>query len=180
MDQIWEACWNPVSLLGYKEHHCAVTEAPTQHGMVFTSPPNIFRVFDNLHMLWMGTWNSHQVVITTSGCLDLGSQLKSWFSAGLQRTPLCSGWGSNPTWNGSHTPSQHIYGLWQPLYDVDGHMNLSSCHYHNMWLLRYGESAEFPSHCYWPLLTAPSCSGRGWNPTWDSLQFPSHHMKGVW
>ena len=124
MDQIWEACWNPVSLLGYKEHHCAVTEAPTQHGMVFTSPPNIFRVFDNLHMLWMGTWNSHQVVITTSGCLDLGSQLKSWFSAGLQRTPLCSGWGSNPTWNGSHTPSQHIYGLWQPLYDVDGHMYL--------------------------------------------------------
>ena len=145
MDQIWEVCRNPVSLLlGYKEHHCTVAEAPTQHGMVLPSPPNICRVFNNLHILWMGTWNSRQAITTTSICLDLRSQLKSWFSAGLQRTPLCSGRGSNPTWNGSHIPSHHINGisLWQLLYDVDGHMYL----------------------CLYAITTTCDCSGMGSQP----------------
>ena len=44
-----------------------------------------------------------------------------WLTAGLQLTPLCSGWGSNPTWNGSHISSQHMQRGWQPSYAVDGH-----------------------------------------------------------
>jgi hypothetical protein len=38
----------------YKGHHCTVAEALTQHGMIPTSPSNICKVLDKLHMLWMG------------------------------------------------------------------------------------------------------------------------------
>jgi hypothetical protein len=55
-------------------------------------------------------------------CQDLGSLLKFCFTAGLQLTPLCSGWGSNSTWNDSHIPFLHIKGGWQASYAVDGHM----------------------------------------------------------
>ena len=101
-------------------------EALTQHGTVSISPPNIcWKVVDKLHMLWMGIW-CHILPITTTWVVpDLGSLLKLWFTAGLQLTPLCSGWGSNPTWNGSHISSQHMQGGWQPSYAVDGHMKPS-------------------------------------------------------
>jgi hypothetical protein len=53
--QMLEVPWNSPSLLGDKGWHCEVVEALTQHGMVPTSPPNIWKVFDNFHILWMGT-----------------------------------------------------------------------------------------------------------------------------
>jgi len=84
-------------------------EALSHHGIVSTSPLNIRNVFDNLHMIWIGiVLVHHQTITTIFDGPDLGSLLKSCFPAGLQRTPLCSDWGSNPTWNGFHIPSQHI------------------------------------------------------------------------
>ena len=62
----------------------------------------------------------------------------SWFSAGLQMTPLCSGRGSNPTWNGYNISSQHMRGAWQPSYAVDGHMAPYSAHYHHLSCPRFG------------------------------------------
>ena len=67
-------CWSrfeksdqiPRSLLGAKWSICAVVEAPNPHGMVLTSTPdNIWKVIDNLHMLWMGIWMHHHAVPTT-------------------------------------------------------------------------------------------------------------------
>ena len=71
--QMWEVQWNPASLLGYKGYHCAVVEALTQDGRVLTSPSNIWKVFENLHMLWMGTWIYHNAVTTICVNPDLGS-----------------------------------------------------------------------------------------------------------
>ena len=66
--QIWEVGKNPVSLLGYKQHHLTVVEALNQYGRVPTSTDDIQTLFDNLHMQWMGIW-SHHHAITTITCV---------------------------------------------------------------------------------------------------------------
>jgi hypothetical protein len=65
----------------HKQCQVAVVEVPTQHGMVLTFTPTIWKVFDNLHMLWMGIWIRHHTITTTWAGLDLGSQLKSCITA---------------------------------------------------------------------------------------------------
>ena len=120
--------------------------------MVPTSHPNICKVVDNLHMLWMGIWVHHQANFITCIGQELGSLLKLWFNAGLQMTLLCSGWGSNPTWNGSNISSQHLRGAWQASYAVDGHMAPYSAHYHyhyhHLSCPRFGRSSEILVHCW--------------------------------
>jgi hypothetical protein len=44
---------------------CAVVEAQDPHGMVPTSTSSIYKVFDNIHMLWMGRWIHRHAVTTT-------------------------------------------------------------------------------------------------------------------
>ena len=51
--QMLEVPWNSPSLLGDKWWHCEVVEALTQHGVDPTSPSNIWKVFDNFHILWL-------------------------------------------------------------------------------------------------------------------------------
>ena len=45
--------------------------------MVPTSTSNIYQVFDNLHMLWMGIWIHHHAIATTLAGPDLESWLKT-------------------------------------------------------------------------------------------------------
>jgi hypothetical protein len=143
--------WNSGSLLGCNWHHCAVAEALTQHGMIPTSPSNIWKVLDKLHMLWMGIWSHLEAMSTTCICQNLGSLLKS-FTAGQQTTPLSSVRGSNPTsWNGSNIPSQHMLkGSWQASYAVDGHMVPYSAHYcyRHLSCPRFGKASEIMVHCW--------------------------------
>jgi len=124
--KIWEVLWNSGSLLGCKWHHCAVAEVLTHHGMVPTSPPNIWEVLEKLHMLWMGIWVHHKAISTMCvGCrprIGKSSEIVHCWVCSLQMTPFYSGWGSNPTWNGFHIPSQHMNRLWQASYAVDRHM----------------------------------------------------------
>jgi hypothetical protein len=79
---IWIAGWNPGSLLGAKWSHCAVVGAPNPHLMATISTPYIWKVFDNIHMLWMGIWIHHDDIVTTTLVgSDLDSRLKSWVTA---------------------------------------------------------------------------------------------------
>jgi len=152
-------------MLGCKWHSCAVAEALIQHGMVPISPPNIWEVLAKLHVLWMGIWRHIlpiTITITTTWVVpDLGGLLKFWFTAGLQMTPLCSGWGSNPTWNGSNISSQHMRGAWQASYAVDGRMTPYSAHYqyHHLSCPRFGKSSEIMVHCWVTKQMTPLCSG---------------------
>ncbi len=50
---------------------CSV-EALDPPGMVPTSPSSIYKVFDNVHMLWMGRWIDHHAVTTALVGPDLG------------------------------------------------------------------------------------------------------------
>ncbi len=84
-------------------HHLGtVVEALNPHGMFHTSTANICKVFEIIHIMWMGILTNHHAITTTFDDSDFGGWLKSWGTAGLQTIPWCiSGWGSKPTWNGS-------------------------------------------------------------------------------
>ena len=60
--QIWKVSQNPGSLLGAEWSLYAVVQAPNPCGMTPTSPPNVYKVFDNHHMLWMGIWIHHHAI----------------------------------------------------------------------------------------------------------------------
>jgi hypothetical protein len=55
-----------------------VFEAPNPHEMVLISTPNIYKVFDNLHMLWMWIWIRHHAGTAILVGPDLESQTKFW------------------------------------------------------------------------------------------------------
>ena len=77
--------------------------------------------------------------------------------------PLCTGWGSRPTWHGFHIHSKHIHDDWQPSYAMDGDRDPSSSHYHIMiWGVRWNPGSllqgtkwspfalvEAPTHMTW-------------------------------
>ena len=123
--QMLEVPWNSTSLLCDKGCHCAVVEAFTQHGMDTISPPIIwiwqlsYAVNGHMgplscqyhYMCWPRCGKSTGIFITA--CL------------GQHKMPLCYGWSSYSTWNGSQFPSHYIPGIGQCSYAVDGHMNLS-------------------------------------------------------
>jgi hypothetical protein len=41
-----------------------MVEAPHPHGMVHSSTPYIYKVFQTIHMLWMGRWVHHLATTT--------------------------------------------------------------------------------------------------------------------
>ena len=90
--KIWEISWNPGSLIGAEWRPCAVVDGPNPHGMVLKSTPNIWKLFDNLHMLWMGIWIHHHAIAITFVGQDLGNRLKSCVTDWCWMMPLCSGW----------------------------------------------------------------------------------------
>jgi hypothetical protein len=72
----------------------ALVEAPDPRGMVPTSTktlPHICKVYDNLHMQWMGIWIRHHAVTTTYMSSDLGNRPQSWVTAEHRRKSLCIG-----------------------------------------------------------------------------------------
>jgi hypothetical protein len=70
-----------------------LVEAPNPRGMVPTASPYIWKVIDNLHMLWMGIWIHHHAITNTLVNPDLGRSLKSFLvTAWRWMKPLCSGW----------------------------------------------------------------------------------------
>ena len=84
---------NPGSLLGYKLYYYTGNEAvdlpkvdPPK--VDYTSMSDICKVFENLHMQWMGMWSHHHCVITPGASPDLGNQQKSLVTAGLQTKSL--------------------------------------------------------------------------------------------
>ena len=125
----------------------ALNDAPNSHGMVPTCISHIGKVIDNLHMQWMGIWISHHVVTTTLVGHSFRNSAEIFVCWWVKNEPLCIGWGSKPTWNGSHIPSIHIQGVWQLSYAVDGDMDPSSSHSHHTCRPRFGKSAEILGHC---------------------------------
>jgi hypothetical protein len=66
------------SLLGYKPYHYAVVEAPYPSKAACTSMWSTNKVFEPLHMQWMGIWNHWQPITTALNVPDFDSLLKAW------------------------------------------------------------------------------------------------------
>ena len=112
----------------------------------------IWKVFDNLHILWMGIWSHHHTFFSSLAVPDFGSQLKSLVTAWRWMKPVCSGWGSKSTWNDSHSLSIHMKGDWQPSYSYavdDWDSDPSSCHYQYAGKSRFGTKnlPQILGHC---------------------------------
>ena len=75
--QIWESSQNPGSLLVRKSYHNTSIEAHDPPRVDHTSMSYIYKVFDNLHMQWMGIWIHHHFIFTAGAIPDLGNQPKS-------------------------------------------------------------------------------------------------------
>ncbi len=60
-------------------------------GMVPTSTISMYKVFDNVHMLWMGILIHHHAFSTAVVGPDLGGGLKSEVTAVLRMISLCNG-----------------------------------------------------------------------------------------
>ena len=120
----------------------------------------------------------HAVTSTLIGP-EVGSPLKPLVSAEHQMILLGNGWGSKPTWNGSHIHSRHIKGDWQPSYAFDRDMDPSSCRYHHTCWSWLGRSAGVFGHC---LARNDTAVHSGWvsKPTWNGSYFPSRHIKEDW
>ena len=106
--QILTVGWKLGSLLGYKPYHYAVVEAPYPYKAACTSMWSTYKVFEPLHMQWMGIWNHQQPVTITLVDPDFDSRLKAWVTVGLQTIPLCSGWGSIPIQSCLYINVEHI------------------------------------------------------------------------
>ena len=116
--------------------------------MVPKSTYNIYKVFDNIHMVWIDWWIHRHAVTTTHDDQDLRMQLKSWVVFGHQTIPLSYDWGCRPVLHGSHIHIKHKQGVWQPWYDEDGQNNPSPCRYHCSCWYRLGKLVEILSHCW--------------------------------
>jgi len=156
--------------------HCWVTTTimiPSTSGWnskptwTMVSTPHISKVIHNLliHMLWMGIWSPHHAVTTTLVGPGLESQLKSLITTRCKMIPSCSGWGSHPTWNGSHFHFKHIKSYWQPSYML--WMGIWSPH-HAVTTTLVGPNLESPTR--WQM--KPSCSGWGSHPTMEWFPHP--------
>ena len=72
----WLKAW--VTLLGYKPYHYAVVEAPYPSKAACTSMWSTYKMFEPLHMQWMGIWDHWQPVTIILVVPDFDSRLKAW------------------------------------------------------------------------------------------------------
>ena len=63
--------------MGYKPYHYAVVEAPFQSKAACTSIWSTYKVYESLHMQWMGIWNHRQPVAIALVDPDFDCRLKA-------------------------------------------------------------------------------------------------------
>ena len=120
--------WNFVRILGYSQ---AISHGEmrclrlyTQH-IHLTSMLYIYKVFNNLYMLWMCIWMSPHHVMVAHADLAFGILREIWATPRQYVMVKCSDWGCTPNPYSSHINAIYIKGVWQPLYAVDVHMDVS-------------------------------------------------------
>ena len=86
LTQILTVDWKLGSLLDCKPHHYAAVEAPYPSKAACTSMWSTYKVYEPLHMQWMGIciWNHQQHFTMALVDPDFDSWLKAWVIAWLQ------------------------------------------------------------------------------------------------
>ena len=118
-----------------------------------TSILYILNVFDNLYMLWMCIWmRPHHGTAANVG-QACGILLQVWATLRWYVMVKWGEWGYRPNPYSSHIHIIYIKDVWQPLYAVDVHMDVSTP--------RYGRSCR-PS--FWNFATNLGKSSRTPDP----------------
>jgi len=123
--KLLEFCQESGLLQGDKLWWNAVIEAVHPTHSHLTSMLYIYKVFDNLYMLWMCIWMCFHHVMVAHADLPFG------ILSGIRATPRrllmvkCGACGCTPNPYSSHINVIYIKGVWQPLYAVDAHMDMS-------------------------------------------------------
>ena len=130
LTQILTVGWTLGSLLGYKSFHYAVFEASYPSKATCTSTCSTYKMFEPLHMQWMGIWNHLQPVTIALVVPDFDSRcLGHWWATNhfimqwlrLHTHPkllahqcgahmrclnhfICSGWDMEPSATRYHHP----------------------------------------------------------------------------
>jgi len=89
----------------------------------------IYKVFDNLDMLWMCIWMCPLHVMTAHVYQAFEILLQIWASLSWYVMVKWGDWGCRPNPYSSHLHIIYIKGVWQPLYAVDVHMDVSTPRY---------------------------------------------------
>jgi len=121
-----------------------VVEALNPHGMVPTSTPNLYKVIDNLQMLWIVIWICHHAITTTHLLVQTWEvSAEICITGGVHTNDDMAQWLRLKT-HMEWLPCQlkHIQYGWQPLYALEGCMDPSSCHYHHTCWPRFGKSSS--------------------------------------
>ncbi len=148
--QMLKVSWDPSWLLmGNSCYHYAMVEAQATPRLAPISTWIMYKVFDNLYLLLMGMWMHHQTITTTLVSSYLECELKFLVTDGVWMILLCCDWCSSAAQICIHIHLNHIKGVWQPSYAVDGHLDLSSLLYHHTCWLIVVTLAEIPPGKYW-------------------------------
>ena len=145
MTKIWECSWNPGMILGILPYHWPLIQAANTYGMITTSISNITMVSDTIHMMWMGRTIHHHAVTTTHDGPIWGVAWNPWLL--LENKPHHCAVVEPPDPPGM-LYFDHIQGIQQHSYDVDGQNNPLPWHYHHSCWHRLGELVEFLRHCW--------------------------------
>ncbi len=155
--QIWENWLQFYLMQVCKPCHYALVEGVEPFKLHFMSMSYIYERFECLIRLWMGVRLHIHINTSTEAFPELWELAEIWPDASVQTMPLCFEWGCKAFQTASHIHVIHIWGVWAPSRDVDGHMVLQS-------------------HCY-----RHRCFPRfvkvGWSPTWFNC---ANHATSLW
>ena len=118
------------SHLGYIWCHTAVIEVLDPHGMIPTSTPNMFKVFENIHILWMRRWIHHHAISIMIVHLKL-IEMAEFTGHTWATYDVILHWLMPQThMKLSQLHSKHVQCVWEHSYAVDGEMDPPSCLFH--------------------------------------------------
>jgi len=103
-----------------------VIEAVDPSTTHLTSLLYIYNVFDNLYMLWMCIWMCPHHVTAALFDRACGILSQIWASLSWYVMVKWGDWGYGPNPYSSHIHIIYIKGVWQSLYAVDVHMDVST------------------------------------------------------
>ncbi len=139
LPQIWES-WLKLYLMQVcKPCHYALIQAVKPFKLHSMSMAYPYERYEHLLRFWTGIWLHIHIVTTTDTSPDLWKLAEILPFASAQTMPLHFEWGCRTFQTAFHVHVIHIWCVWAPSQDVDGHMASHSHSYHHWCFPRFGK-----------------------------------------
>jgi len=136
------------------------------------------KVFDNFYMLWMCIWICPHHLTATHVYQAFGILLHIWASLSWYVMAKWGDWYCRPNPYSSHINVIYIKGVWQPLYPVDSHMDVSTPRYGRSCLPSFLNLPQIWASLSWYVMVK-WCDWR-YRPNPYSSHIHIIYIKGVW